>query len=47
MSELEEEVEKSPIDGARPVKSKESAAVRVKKIADGMRKLYTPKKDKM
>jgi len=40
-----EEVEKSPIDGARPVKSKESAAVRVKKIADGMRKLYTPKKD--
>jgi hypothetical protein len=41
-----EEVEKSPIDGARPVKSKESAAVRVKKIADGMRKLYTPKKDK-
>jgi hypothetical protein len=41
-----EEVEKSPIDGARPVKSKESAAVRVKKIADGMRKLYTPKDKK-
>ncbi len=27
-----EEVEKAPFDGGRPVKSKESAAVRVKKI---------------
>jgi hypothetical protein len=40
------EVEKSPIDGARPVKSKESAAVRVMKIAKGMEKLNTPKDKK-
>ena len=42
-----EEAEKAPFEGGRSVKSKESVAVRVKKIADGMRKLYTPKKDKM
>ncbi len=34
-----EEAEKAPFDGGRPVKSKESAAVRVKKIAKGMEKL--------
>jgi len=41
-----EEVEKAPFDGGRPVKSKESAAVRVKKIAKGMEKLNTPKDKK-
>jgi hypothetical protein len=48
MSELEEEVAKdAPFEGGREVKSKESAAVRVKKIALGKKKQYTPKKDKM
>ena len=48
MSELEEEVAKdAPFEGGREVKSKESAAVRVNKIALGKKKQYTPKKDKM
>jgi hypothetical protein len=36
----------APFEGGRPVKSKESAAVRVKKIAKGMEKLNTPKDKK-
>ena len=39
-----EEAEKAPFEGGRPVKSKKSAAERVKKIAKGMQKQYT--KDK-
>jgi len=41
----EEVAKDAPFEGGREVKSKESAAVRVKKIAKGMEKLNTPKKD--
>jgi hypothetical protein len=40
-----EEAEKAPFEGGREVKSNKSAAERVKKIAKGMEKLNTPKKD--